>query len=80
MPLEESRALAGLGRCEQASANTDSALILLRQALEIVRRTGAADAPAIAAELAHISTDAGVPKKAAEYERVAPTTLSGDEH
>jgi tetratricopeptide (TPR) repeat protein len=59
MPLEESRALAGLGRCELASADTDSAVILLRQALEIVDRTGAADAPAIAAELADIATRPG---------------------
>jgi tetratricopeptide (TPR) repeat protein/transcriptional regulator with XRE-family HTH domain len=77
MPLEEGRALAGLGRCERACGNTDSALTLLRQALQITHRTGAADAAAIAAELADIAAHVGDLEIAAGYERAALTTHSG---
>jgi hypothetical protein len=48
---DEAHALAGLGRCALADGDAALAETLLRQALEIFRRTGAADAPALLAEL-----------------------------
>jgi hypothetical protein len=43
-------ALAGLGRCA-AAADDSRAQALLRQAHEILQRIGAAEAPAVLAEL-----------------------------
>ncbi len=48
---DEACALAGLGRCALASGRTADAAASLRQALEIFQRTGAAEAPGVAAEL-----------------------------
>jgi tetratricopeptide (TPR) repeat protein len=48
---DEATALAGLGRCAAAAGHAARAGALLRQALEIFRRTGAAEAHGLAAEL-----------------------------
>ena len=50
-PWDEAGAVAGLGRCAMAAGNTAQAEILLRQAYETFQRIGAADAPAVLAEL-----------------------------
>ena len=47
----EAHALAGLGRCALAAGHTTQAKALLRQALEIFQRIGAAEAPELLAEL-----------------------------
>ncbi len=47
----EAHAVAGLGRCALAAGQPAQARILLRQALEIFQRIGAADAKDLAAEL-----------------------------
>jgi hypothetical protein len=47
----EAHALAGLGRCSAAVGHATQAKILLRQALEIFQRIGAAEAPDLLAEL-----------------------------
>jgi tetratricopeptide (TPR) repeat protein len=47
----EAHALAGLGRCAAAAGQAARAGALLRQAHEIFQRIGAADAPAVLAEL-----------------------------
>jgi hypothetical protein len=49
--LTEAHALAGLGRCALADGHTDEAADMLRQALEIFRRIGAAEAAGVSAEL-----------------------------
>ena len=51
----EANALAGLGRCALAAGHATRAEGLLRQALEIFQRTGAAEAPALLAELAALN-------------------------
>ena len=43
--------LAGLGRCALAAGHTDEAAEMLRQALEIFQRIGAAEAAGVSAEL-----------------------------
>ncbi len=48
---DEAQALAGLGRCALAAGHTAKAEHRLRQALEIFRRTGAAEAAEVSAEL-----------------------------
>ena len=48
---DEGHALAGLGRCAAAGGHTTRAEAMLRQAHEILQRIGAADAPAMLAEL-----------------------------
>ena len=48
---DEAHALAGLGRCALAAGRTAEAAGQLRQALEIFRRIGAAEAADVAAEL-----------------------------
>jgi tetratricopeptide (TPR) repeat protein len=53
---DEAQALAGLGRCALAAGRTADAQAGLRQAEEIFRRIGAAEAPGIAAELDASST------------------------
>jgi tetratricopeptide (TPR) repeat protein len=50
-PWDEAGAVAGLGRCAMAAGNTAQAEILLRQAYETFQQIGAADAPAVLAEL-----------------------------
>jgi tetratricopeptide (TPR) repeat protein/transcriptional regulator with XRE-family HTH domain len=50
-PWDEAHALAGLGRCALAAGHATQAGILLRQALEIFQRIGAAEAPGLLAEL-----------------------------
>ena len=50
-PSTEARALAGLGRCALAAGHTDEAAEMLRQALEIFQRIGAAEAADVSAEL-----------------------------
>jgi tetratricopeptide (TPR) repeat protein/transcriptional regulator with XRE-family HTH domain len=50
-PLGEAHALAGLGRCALATGRGSKAETLLGQALEIFQRIGAAEAPAMRAEL-----------------------------
>jgi tetratricopeptide (TPR) repeat protein/transcriptional regulator with XRE-family HTH domain len=50
-PLDEARALAGLGRCAQAADGHAEAESLLWQALRILQRLGAAEAPGLLAEL-----------------------------
>jgi tetratricopeptide (TPR) repeat protein/transcriptional regulator with XRE-family HTH domain len=51
IPLEEGRALAGLGRCALSAGDHADALDLLRQAYDVLARTGAAEAEEIATEL-----------------------------
>ena len=48
---DEAHALAGLGRCALAAGHPTQAEVLLRQALEIFQRIGAAEAPDLIAEL-----------------------------
>jgi tetratricopeptide (TPR) repeat protein len=48
---DEAHALAGLGRCAAAAGHTTQATALLRQAHVIFQQIGAADAPAVLAEL-----------------------------
>jgi hypothetical protein len=48
---DEAYALAGLGRCTLAIGHAAQAEVLLRQALEIFQRIGAAEAAEVAAEL-----------------------------
>jgi tetratricopeptide (TPR) repeat protein/DNA-binding XRE family transcriptional regulator len=50
-PSDEAHALAGLGRCALAAGHATRAGVLLQQALEIFQRIGAAEAPALLAEL-----------------------------
>ena len=50
-PWDEVRTLAGLGRCALAAGHATQAGVLLRQALEIFQRIGAAEAPDLLAEL-----------------------------
>ncbi len=50
-PWDEAVALAGLGRCARAEGHAAQARDMLRQALEIFRRTGAAEAAGVSAEL-----------------------------
>jgi tetratricopeptide (TPR) repeat protein len=57
---DEAHALAGLGRCALAAGQATQAEILLRQALEIFQRTGAAEADGVARELTAL-TEAGPP-------------------
>jgi Tfp pilus assembly protein PilF len=57
---DEAHALAGLGRCALAAGHATQAEILLRQALEIFQRTGAAEADGVARELTAL-TKAGPP-------------------
>jgi hypothetical protein len=47
---DEAQALAGLGRCALAVGDVTRAESLLRQALEIFERTGAAESAEVAAE------------------------------
>ena len=56
----EAHALAGLGRCALAAGHPGQAEILLRQAVEIFQRTGAAEAADAARELAALG-EAGPP-------------------
>jgi tetratricopeptide (TPR) repeat protein len=49
--LHEAHALAGLGRCALAGGHATQAGVLLRQALEIFQRIGAAEAAGLLAEL-----------------------------
>jgi tetratricopeptide (TPR) repeat protein/transcriptional regulator with XRE-family HTH domain len=51
IPLEEGRALAGLGRCALSAGDDADALDLLRLAHDVLVRAGAAEAQAIATEL-----------------------------
>jgi tetratricopeptide (TPR) repeat protein len=57
---DEAHALAGLGRCALAAGHATQAQALLRQALEIFQRTGAAEASDVSRELAAL-TEAGPP-------------------
>ncbi|HEX3492548.1 MAG TPA: tetratricopeptide repeat protein, partial [Streptosporangiaceae bacterium] len=50
-PSTEARALAGLGRCALAAGHTDKAADMLRKALGIFQRIGAAEAAGVSAEL-----------------------------
>jgi tetratricopeptide (TPR) repeat protein len=52
---DEAHALAGLGRCALADGDAARAGALLRQALEIFQRIGAAEAADLAAELAALA-------------------------
>ncbi len=56
---DEAHALAGLGRCAVAAGRTTEAEDLLRQALEIFQRIGAAEAADVAAELEALSSTMG---------------------
>ena len=59
-PWDEAHALAGLGRCALAAGRATQAAALLRRALEIFQRIGAAEAGDVSRELtAH--TEAGPP-------------------
>jgi len=49
--LDEAHALAGLGRCALAAGHATKAAALLRQALEIFQRIGAAEAGDVSREL-----------------------------
>jgi tetratricopeptide (TPR) repeat protein len=48
---DEAHALAGLGRCALAAGHATQAVALLRQALEIFQRIGAAEAGDVSREL-----------------------------
>jgi hypothetical protein len=48
---DEAHALAGLGRCALAAGHATQAGVLLRQALEIFQRIGAAETADVSAEL-----------------------------
>jgi Tfp pilus assembly protein PilF len=50
-PFHEAHALAGLGRCAMVVGYAAQAEVLLRQALEVFRRIGAAEALDLLAEL-----------------------------
>jgi tetratricopeptide (TPR) repeat protein len=50
-PSDEAHALAGLGRCALAAGHATQAGVLLQKAPEIFQRIGAAEAPALLAEL-----------------------------
>jgi tetratricopeptide (TPR) repeat protein len=50
-PWTEAHALAGLGRCALAAGHTDEAADMLRKALDIFQRIGAAEAADVSAEL-----------------------------
>ncbi|HEY6315319.1 MAG TPA: adenylate/guanylate cyclase domain-containing protein [Streptosporangiaceae bacterium] len=52
---DEAHALTGLGRCAMAADYATQAEILLRQALEIFQRVGAAEAAEVSAELQALS-------------------------
>ena len=56
----EAHAVAGLGRCALAVGHAARAEVLLRQALEIFQRIGAAEADDVAGELTAF-TEAGPP-------------------
>ena len=51
VPLEEARALEGLGQACLSDGNTDEGLTYLRQALDIYQRIGAPDAQRVQAQL-----------------------------
>ncbi len=51
MPLEEGRALAGLGRCALSAGDHTNALALLQQAHNVLTPTRAAEAHSVASEL-----------------------------
>lgn len=68
---DEAHALAGLARCAPAAGQPEQAAGLLRQALEIFRRIGAAEAAGIAAELDAL---AGAPDQAARAQTAAQRT------
>jgi tetratricopeptide (TPR) repeat protein len=53
---DEAHALAGLGRCALPAGRRPEAVGQLRQALEIFRRIGAAEAAEVAAELEDLLT------------------------
>jgi tetratricopeptide (TPR) repeat protein len=57
---DQAHALAGLGRCALAAGHATQAAALLRQALEIFQRIGAAEAGDVSRELAAL-TEAGPP-------------------
>ena len=59
-PRDEADALAGLGRCALATGHPTQAEALLRQALEIFQRTGAAEAADVSRDLTAL-TGAGPP-------------------
>ncbi len=65
---DQAHALAGLGRCALATGHAAQAGILLRQALEIFQRIGAAEAPDLLAELG--GSDQVSPKGQRAGERV----------
>jgi hypothetical protein len=52
---DEACALAGLGQCALAAGRTTSAITSLRQAQEIFRRIGAAEATEVTAELSALA-------------------------
>jgi hypothetical protein len=53
--LNEAHALAGMGRCALAGGDAVQGAALLRQALEIFQRIGAAEAAELSAELAALT-------------------------
>ena len=59
-PSDEAHALVGLGRCALAAGHATQAAVVLRQALDIFQRIGAAGANDVARELAAL-TEAGPP-------------------
>jgi transcriptional regulator with XRE-family HTH domain/tetratricopeptide (TPR) repeat protein len=58
---DEAHALVGLGRCALAASDATLARVLLRQAVEIFQRTGAAEAPDLLAELDALTGPPAVP-------------------
>ena len=69
-PWTEAHALAGLGRCALAAGHATQAETLLRQALEIFQRIGAAETAGVSAEL-----DAATEAQSAERLAVRRTDL-----
>jgi class 3 adenylate cyclase len=52
---DEAHGLTGLGRCAMAAGHATQAEVLLREALEIFQRVGAAEAAEVSAELQALS-------------------------
>jgi tetratricopeptide (TPR) repeat protein len=59
-PWDEAHALAGLARCALAADQATQAEVLLRQALEIFQRIGAAEVPDLLAELDALTGHSGL--------------------
>ena len=71
---DEAHALAGLARCALAAGHANRAEVLLRHALAIFQRIGAAEAADLSAELDALTSLAADPECSSSNERTPPTT------